>query len=53
MSTEEIIPTSFEEMDLSAEILRAVQDMGFEKLSPIQEQAIPHLLEGKERFISL
>lgn len=33
---------------LDKRILRAVQEMGFEKLSPIQEQAIPFLLEGED-----
>lgn len=30
------------------DILRAVQEMGFEVMTPIQEQAIPVLLEGKD-----
>lgn len=33
---------------LDKRILRAIQEMGFEKMSPIQEQAIPHLLEGRD-----
>ncbi len=33
---------------LDERILRAIKDMGFEKLSPIQEQAIPFLLEGED-----
>lgn len=33
---------------LDGRILRAVQEMGFEKLSPIQEQAIPCLLNGED-----
>ncbi len=33
---------------LDKRILRAIKDMGFEKMSPIQEQAIPSLLEGKD-----
>ena len=33
---------------LDKRILRAIKDMGFEKLSPIQEQAIPFLLEGED-----
>ena len=33
---------------LDPRIVRAITDMGFEKLSPIQEQAIPYLLEGKD-----
>ena len=33
---------------LDERIVRAIKDMGFEKLSPIQEQAIPYLLEGND-----
>lgn len=33
---------------LDKRILRAIKEMGFEKMSPIQEQAIPALLEGKD-----
>ncbi len=33
---------------LDKRILRAIEDMGFEKLSPIQEQAIPFLLKGED-----
>ncbi|KPU44754.1 DEAD-box ATP-dependent RNA helicase CshA [Oxobacter pfennigii] len=38
----------FEELNLSKEIQKAIQDMGFEEASPIQSQAIPHLLEGRD-----
>ena len=33
---------------LDERIVRAVREMGFETLSPIQEQAIPFLLEGED-----
>ena len=33
---------------LDERIVRAVKDMGFQKLSPIQEQAIPFLLAGED-----
>ncbi|NLW22914.1 MAG: DEAD/DEAH box helicase [Tissierellia bacterium] len=36
----------FEDINLSPEILKAVSDMGFEEMSPIQSKAIPYLLEG-------
>lgn len=29
-------------------ILRSIKEMGFDKLSPIQEQAIPYLLQGED-----
>lgn len=35
---------TFEEIGLRSEILQAVQELGFEKPTPIQEQAIPYLL---------
>src|SRR6516225_2213745 len=39
---------TFSELGLSAEILEALEDVGYEEPSPIQEQAIPLLLEGKD-----
>ena len=33
---------------LDSRIVRAVREMGFEKLTPIQVQAIPYLLEGED-----
>ena len=38
----------FEELQLNDKILRAVTDMGFEAASPIQAQAIPVQMEGKD-----
>ena len=38
----------FEEMGLSPSILKAVTDMGFEEATPIQSQAIPAVLSGKD-----
>lgn len=35
-------------LGMDERVLRAVQEMGFEKMSPIQEQAIPYLLAGKD-----
>lgn len=37
---------NFQSLGLSDEALKAVTEMGFEKPSPIQAQAIPHLLQG-------
>ena len=39
---------AFDTLGLSEEILRAVQEMGFEEASPIQSAAIPVILEGKD-----
>lgn len=38
----------FSELGLSAEILRAVEKLGFEQASPIQAAAIPVLMAGKD-----
>ena len=38
----------FEEMNLSAPLLREVRDLGYVTLTPIQEKAIPHVLAGRD-----
>jgi ATP-dependent RNA helicase DeaD len=38
----------FKDLNISSEIQRAVEDMGFEEATPIQSLAIPHILEGKD-----
>lgn len=38
----------FEELDLSPEVLDALDAMGFEECTPIQEKAIPLVLEGRD-----
>lgn len=40
--------TKFEELNLYPEILRAVEEMSFEEMSPIQVKAIPAMLEGMD-----
>jgi len=39
---------TFAELGLSSEILESLRDVGYEAPTPIQEQAIPPLLEGKD-----
>ena len=39
---------TFESLHLKPEFLRALEDMGFQKPTPIQELAIPPLLEGRD-----
>lgn len=39
---------SFDSLGLPEELLRAVKEQGYTKPSPIQEQAIPVILEGKD-----
>ncbi len=38
----------FEELNMNPKILKAIKDMGFEEASPIQAQAIPILIDGKD-----
>ena len=38
----------FNELNLSAEVQKAVKEMGFEEATPIQSLAIPPILEGKD-----
>ena len=38
--------TTFADLGLDPDILEAVHDVGYESPSPIQEQAIPLLLQG-------
>lgn len=45
--------TTFKSLGLSDEILKALNDLGFETPSEIQEQAIPQLLEADRDFIGL
>ncbi|NDJ56225.1 DEAD/DEAH family ATP-dependent RNA helicase [Enterobacteriaceae bacterium 4M9] len=42
------IETTFTELGLKAPILEALNDLGYEKPSPIQAACIPHLLEGRD-----
>src|SRR6056297_221118 len=39
---------NFEQLNLSKEIYKAIKDMGFEEPTPIQQGAIPLMLEGKD-----
>ena len=40
--------TTFKDLGLSETILDALKDVGYESPSPIQEQAIPELLQGHD-----
>lgn len=44
---------SFDSLGLKPELLSAISSLGFEKPTPIQEQAIPKLLEAENDFIGL
>lgn len=42
------LPPSFEEMDLSKEVLRAIKDMGFTTPSTVQAKTIPLMMSGAD-----
>jgi ATP-dependent RNA helicase DeaD len=42
------MPTTFADLGLSQSTLHALRDVGYESPSPIQEQAIPPLLQGQD-----
>ena len=44
---------TFEELGVSAEIRRAIEEMGFVQPMPVQEQVIPALLESRQDTIAL
>ncbi|MGL4725783.1 MAG: DEAD/DEAH family ATP-dependent RNA helicase [Scandinavium sp.] len=44
----DIIETTFSDLGLNASILSALNDLGYEKPSPIQAECIPHLLNGRD-----
>ncbi|WP_417581401.1 DEAD/DEAH box helicase [Nitrincola sp.] len=48
MSNTETLPTNFGDLGLSAPILAALNDVGYEIPSPIQAGTIPALLEGRD-----
>ena len=48
MSQDINTPVSFETMDLSSEILRAVREMGFQEPSTVQARTIPLMMNGQD-----
>jgi len=44
---------SFETLGLSGEIVQAIRKIGFEQPTPVQEQAIPVLLQGNRDVVAL
>lgn len=47
-STKRLTYMRFEDLDLSDEVLDALYDMHFDECTPIQEHAIPVILEGRD-----
>ncbi|GAA4362035.1 DEAD/DEAH box helicase [Kangiella marina] len=46
--TSKHIPTSFSELELAPAVLKAIQEVGYEQPSPIQQASIPVLLTGRD-----
>jgi len=44
---------TFNELGLRSEVVKSIADLGFETPTPIQEQAIPHLLGTESDFVGL
>src|SRR5690606_27339193 len=44
---------TFEELGLKSGVLKSLTEMGFETPTPIQTEAIPHLLKEKSDFVGL
>ena len=44
----ETLPMAFAQLQLSAPLARAVAEMGYESMTPIQAQAIPVVLQGRD-----
>ncbi|WP_417264661.1 DEAD/DEAH box helicase [Brumimicrobium sp.] len=44
---------TFNDLGLRSQVVKAVTDMGFEQPTPIQQEAIPHLLKSKSDFVGL
>ncbi|MBB3168161.1 DEAD/DEAH box helicase [Simiduia aestuariiviva] len=42
------LPSSFADLALAPAVLKAVAELGYEQPSPIQAQAIPHLIDGRD-----
>ncbi len=43
----------FEEFGIRKELIKAIMELGFEKLTPIQEKSISVLKEGRQNFIGM
>ncbi|HEX2952989.1 MAG TPA: DEAD/DEAH box helicase, partial [Bacillota bacterium] len=39
---------NFKDLNLSKEVQKAIEEMGFEEATPIQSQSIPHIFAGKD-----
>jgi len=47
-ASEQNVPAGFAALGLRPELLKTIQGLGYEEPTPIQREAIPHLLEGHD-----
>ena len=45
---ETAVELTFNDLDLSADVLKGLEKVGYEKPSPIQAEIIPHVIEGRD-----
>ena len=50
---QKIIPMLFSNTELNEKIKKAILDLGFTELTPVQKEAIPYLIKNKEDLIAL
>ncbi|MFZ9444396.1 MAG: DEAD/DEAH box helicase [Ilumatobacteraceae bacterium] len=48
MENERSVESGFADLGLRTELLKALSDLGYEEPTPIQREAIPHLVAGKD-----
>jgi len=48
MSSHPVVPNGFRDLCLIEPILKALNDVGYETPTPIQEKTIPHVLKGRD-----
>ena len=46
--TKDVTPISFDDLDLVAPLMKALEDVGYESPSPIQAKTIPLVMAGKD-----
>ena len=46
--SEEVAPILFSDLGLEDTLVEALSYIGFEKATPIQQQSIPHTVEGRD-----
>lgn len=53
MHSDLVSSMTFKELGLRSEVLKSIEELGFSEPTPIQQKAIPHLLEEVSDFVGL